>query len=87
MRELFLGGARRGEAAERYAYYLIVDEMDVGAFSCESYGLRVVDRTDGSEASVPHITCSIPRIDALCDLVLDGAVSPAHLADVVRDWL
>ena len=71
----------------RCRYSILIDEMDVGAFSCESYGLRVEDRARGEGASVPHITCSISRIDELCELVLGGGVSPTELSEVVQDWL
>lgn len=74
-------------AERRYCYYVIVDEMDVGPFSCESYGLRVTERVSGESAAVPHITCSIPRIDELCTLVAGGGVTPTTLPDVVNDWL
>ena len=47
MRELFFKELaltdQRGEE-RRYAYYVVIDEMDVGPFSCESYGLRVEER-------------------------------------------
>ena len=89
MRELFFKELaltdQRGEE-RRYAYYVVIDEMDVGPFSCESYGLRVEER-GGESAVVPHITCSIPRIDELCELVAEGGVTPATLRDVVNDWL
>ena len=90
MRELFLGTAEQekedGES-RIFCYHIIIDEMDVGAFSCESYGLRVEDPQEGTEVSVPHITCSISRIDELCELVMGGAVPPDQLLDVVQDWL
>ncbi len=90
IREMFLGTAEMEDSrggAHCYDYYIIIDEMDVGAFSCESYGLRVEDRARGEGASVPHITCSISRIDELCELVLGGGVSPTELSEVVQDWL
>lgn len=72
--------------AHSYDYYVVIDEMDVGAFSCESYGLRVAEQ-GGESARIPHITCSIARIDELCERVTTGAVTPMTLRDVVSDWL
>ncbi|MGN0985551.1 MAG: DUF6514 family protein [Candidatus Enterenecus sp.] len=72
--------------AHSYDYYVVIDEMDVGPFACESYGLRVAEE-GGESASVPHITCSIARIDELCGKVTAGGVTPTTLRDVVNDWL
>ena len=90
MRELFLktlhlvdqAGARRS-----YDYYITIDEMEVGPFACESYGIRVAQRESGESAAVHNVTCSIQRIDELSQRVLDGQVTPATLRDVVEDWL
>ena len=90
MRELFFGTAeqeREDGESRIYRYYIVIDEMDVGAFSCESYGLRAEDPQEGASVSVPHITCSISRIDELCELVLGGGVPPDQLPDVIQDWL
>ena len=90
MRELFLKSIAMEDAQGRghtYDYSIIIDEMDVGPFSCESYGLRIREQERGEECIVPHITTSISRIDALCELVLAGGVTPLTLEDVVNDWL
>ena len=89
MRELFLqtltlpdeSGGRRS-----YDYFILIDEMDVGPFSCESYGIRVAER-DGTEASAPNITCSAARIDELSELLLKNGVTPTTFHDVLADWL
>ncbi len=89
MRELFLKtldladetGAIRG-----YDYSILIDEMDVGPYSCESYGIQVAER-GGARASVPHVTCSAARIDELSDLVVRNGVTPTTLNDVLSDWL
>ena len=89
MRELFLqtlsipdeSGQRRS-----YDYFILIGEMDVGPFSCESYGIRVTER-GGAEASAPNITCSAARIDELSTLLLRNAVTPATFHDVLADWL
>ena len=44
----------------RCRYSILIDEMDVGAFSCESYGVRVTEELTGESDEVVHITTSIP---------------------------
>lgn len=70
-----------------YEYAILVDELDVGAFACESYGARIVNRSTGDWAEAPHITVSATRIDQLMELLVRNQVSPLHLGDVVEDWL
>lgn len=70
-----------------YDYAILVDQVDVGAFSCESYGAQVTARTTGDRASVPNITVSASRIDQLMELLVRGQVGPCHLRDVIDDWL
>jgi len=70
-----------------YDYYILVDEKEVGAFSVESYGAKVVSRLTGERAAVPNVTVSIPRIDALMELLARNAVGPIHLRDVIDDWI
>lgn len=90
MRELFLKSISMEDEQGRtrcFDYSILIDEMDVGLFSCESYGLQVREKESGETGIVPHITTSISRIDELCELVLAGGVTPLTLADVVNDWL
>lgn len=70
-----------------YDYSILVDTMAVGSFACESYGAAIRSRKSGERAEVPHITVSIPRIDELMERLVRNQVSPAHLRDVVEDWL
>ena len=70
-----------------YDYAILVDELQVGAFSCESYGAQVTNRNTGDRSDVPNITVSVPRIDALMDLLVRNQVGPIHLRDVIDDWL
>jgi len=90
MRELLVctqtARAEEGQT-HQYTYSILVDEMDVGPFACESYGVKIEDATTGRLAVVPHITTSIPRIDELMELLTRNAVSPASLRDVIADWL
>ena len=69
-----------------YDYAILVDELDVGPFSCESYGARVTSRSTGDQAEIPHITVSATRIDQLMELLVRNQVGPIHLGDVVEDW-
>lgn len=70
-----------------YEYAILVDQVEVGAFSCESYGVLVVNRRTGERAAVPNITVSVPRIDQLVETLVRHQVSPVHLKDVIEDWL
>lgn len=71
----------------RYTYSILVDEMDVGRFCCESYGVRIRDEETGRTAAVSHVTTSIPRIDELMELLIRNEVTPIGLRDVIDDWL
>lgn len=75
--------------AERrdYDYAVLVDEVDTGPFTCESYGAAVISRSTGEEARVPNITVDPRRIDELMELLVRCQVGPTHLRDVVDDWL
>ena len=89
MRELFLQTLTLPDesgAARSYDYIILIDEMDVGPYSCESYGIRIVEQ-GGAEASAAHVTCSAARIDELSGLLVRNGVTPAGLDDVLSDWL
>ena len=68
-----------------FHYYLTVDQIPVGQFCCEDYGVRI-DEEDGDSASVPSITTSPARIDELMTLLVDNLVVPVSLEDVIDDW-
>ena len=89
MRELFLQTLTLPDESgnqRSYDYSILIGEMDVGPFFCESYGIRVAER-GGAEASVPNITCSAARIDELSELLLKNGVTPTTFHDVLADWL
>ena len=89
MRELFLQTLTLSDESgreHRYDYSILIGEMDVGPFSCESYGIRVAEQ-GGTEASAPHVTCSAARIDELSELLLKNGVTPTTFYDVLADWL
>lgn len=69
-----------------FHYALLIDQIEVGNFSCENYGVRIWEE-DGGDASVPNITTSALRIDELMELLVEHRVGPAVLSDVVADWL
>lgn len=71
----------------RYCYSILIDEMSVGAFSCESYGVRIREEGTGRAAMAAHVTTSIPRIDELMELLARNVVTPSGLRAVLDDWL
>ncbi len=71
----------------RFDYYVLIGEMDTGTFFCESYGVAVVQADTGRECRVPNVTVSAARIDRLMTLLLEHAVTPVNLPEVVQDWL
>lgn len=71
----------------RYCYSILIDEMNVGEFNCESYGVRIREEGTGRAAMASHVTTSIPRIDELMELLTRNAVTPAGLREVLDDWL
>ena len=89
MRELFLKTLTLPDESgqeRRYDYSILIGEMDVGPFFCESYGVRVAER-GGVEASAPNVTTSAARIDELSELLLKNRVTPTTFHDVLADWL
>ena len=89
MRELFLETVELTDQAgvlRRFDYSILIGEMSVGAYACESYGVKVAEQ-GGGEACVENITCSAARIDELSGLLTRNGVTPAALHDVVSDWL
>ena len=89
MRELFLQTVELADSAgaiRRFDYSILIGEMDVGLYSCESYGIKVAEQ-GGEQACVENITCSASRIDELSGLLVRNGVTPAAVHDVVSDWL
>ena len=69
-----------------FHYALTVDAVETGTDSWENYGVRITEE-GGDSAVVPNITPSALRIDELISLLVEQAVGPATLRDVVDDWL
>ena len=92
MRELFVTTRRETGAdgqAVAFDYYILIDEMTVGSgLACESYGVRIAGREGSSDCvSIPNLTVSISRIDALMEQLTRCFVTPSTAADVIADWL
>lgn len=90
MRELVVGTEETMDQEGRrreFTYSILIDEMDVGPFSCESYGVKIVESGTDRIAVVPHVTVSIPRIDELMELLIRNKVTPSGLRHVIDDWL
>ena len=78
MRELFLESVELADQSgrlRRYDYSILIGEMDVGAYACESYGIKVAEQ-GGEQALVENITCSSSRIDELSGLLERNSVTP-----------
>lgn len=58
---------------------------DVGTYT--SYGLRCEDSISGETAEVDDITSKPEVAEKLHELCENGQVSPAHLVDVVSDYV
>ena len=90
MRELFVARLTvQGEdgGSHQFDYYIVIGEMEVeGRFSCESYGVKVVEQ-GGDTVVIPNVTVSISRIDGLLELLTRNRVGPAAVKDVVAAWL
>lgn len=93
MRELCVDWAEQmGKQSEigvapPYHYSILVDEMDVGGFACESYGVCVTMADGSARTAIPNITISVSRIDELMELLMRNKVGPISLKDAVDDWL
>ena len=69
-----------------FHYFLTIDQEETPLLFCENYGVRICEE-NGAECVIPAITTSAVRIDELMTLLVDHAVGPAGLADIVADWL
>ncbi len=69
-----------------YHYSLLVDEITAGSFVFEDYGIQVREE-NGDCVSIPGITTSTTRINALMSLLIKHGITPTTLHDVVADWV
>lgn len=78
----------RSKAVEhRWRYGLLVEDIEVDAFQCESYGMVIQDEVSGEKSQVRHITVNAQEAVSLLGLLAQNAVTPCTLADVVEDWM
>lgn len=88
--ELYLGSRTAEDEQGRqhcFHYFLLVGEIAVGQFFCESYGVKVAQEGGGNQCAIPNLTTSAARIDDLAEQLLVYCVTPVNLPDVVADWL
>ena len=71
----------------RWRYCLLVEDIEVDGFHCESYGVLLIDPLTGEEARVRHVTVNAHRAVELLDALARGGVTPVTLKDVIEDWL
>ncbi len=70
-----------------WRYTLLVEDIEVDGFHCESYGVAVENAVTCERAQVRHVTVHAGDAGELLELLAKYQVSPAHLPDVVEDWL
>lgn len=73
--------------SRQWQYALLVEDIEVDGFHCESYGIMVREAGSREEAAVRHITVNGSEALALLNTVARLAVSPVTLKDVVEDYL
>ena len=69
-----------------FHYFLTIDQEETPHFVCENYGVRIAEE-NGGVRTLNAITTNASRIDELMTLLVDNAVGPAGLDDVIADWL
>lgn len=74
-------------AEQPWRYGMLVENIEVDGFHCESYGVMITDRATGREHRRRHVTVSAMDAVSLLDLLERNQVSPATLDDVLEDWL
>ena len=69
-----------------FHYYLTVGIVETGSFCFENYGVRICEEQAHS-VCIPSLTTSAVRFDQLMTTLVDNAVAPSGLRDVVEEWL
>lgn len=87
MRILNWKETQKGAAAPQRTYGLLVEDIEVDGFHCESYGIVAYEADTGEKTAVRHITVNGAEALALLERVARLAVSPVTLQDVVEDYL
>ena len=79
---------KTGKASSlRWRYYLLVEDIEVEGFHCESYGVLLENAVTGEESRVRHVTVNAHQAVELLDILVRGGVTPVTLRDVIEDWL
>ena len=68
-----------------FCYWLITQHIPAGHFTLENYGVKV-EEEGGESACFYSITYSRTRIDTLLALLMEHAVTPVNLFEVMEDW-
>lgn len=68
-----------------FHYSLLTQPLAAGSFTFEEYGVQIQEE-GGDCVRLTGITHSRTHIDRLLALLVEHAVSPAGLYDVVEDW-
>ncbi len=71
----------------RWRYGLLVEDIEVEGFHCESYGVMVTDQLTGEERQIRHVTVRAGEALELLNTLARCLVTPETLADVIEDWL
>lgn len=69
-----------------FYYYLTIEVIDAGNFCCENYGVRITEPGIDTQV-IPSLTASAMRIDQLMTTLVDNAVGPVGLRDIIEDWI
>ncbi|MCI5499768.1 MAG: DUF6514 family protein [Clostridiales bacterium] len=89
MRELFCGQIDLSNQIGRpmTCEYRILIRTLPPPVCCESYGISVTMAQTGEREDIPDITVQAERIEHLARLLVNGAVTPCTLREIVEDWL
>lgn len=68
-----------------FRYFLLTRQIPAGNFLFQEYGV-MVEETGAERARICHVTHSHPKIQELLTLLIQHAVTPVDLPDVVEDW-
>ena len=72
---------------QRWRYGLLVEDIEVDGFHCESYGVVITDDLTGQEERCRHVTVNAREAMELLELLSRCEVTPTTLGDVIEDWL
>lgn len=68
-----------------FRYFLLTRQIPAGNFLFQEYGV-MVEEPGADSAQISHVTHSQPKIQELLTLLVQHAVTPVNLPDVVEDW-